>query len=625
MTILRFSKPSEFEWTPPDMLPDLSDAMEIAIDLETRDPDLEKSGPGWPTKNGEVIGFAIAVEGWTGYLPIAHEGGGNLDRGLVLRYMKEILALPADKIMFNAAYDVGWLTSMGFEIHGNIYDCMIATSLVDENRFNFSLMSVGRDFVGEIKSEEKLKKAAAEFGFHPKRDMWRMPALYVGEYAEQDASLTLKLWQVLKRKMVEEEVRGIFELETELFPILMEMTRRGIRFDKKQAGLSLQKMQERQDQIQLEFQSMTGGKVDIWAAASIAAAFERLQLPFGRTPKGAPSFTKGFLNLHPHPIAKMIVEARELNKASGTFVEKLMGFSGTTGRIHPHINQIKSEEGGTVTGRFSMNNPNLQQIPARHPDLGPLIRSMFLPEEGEQWASLDFSQQEPRIAVHYAHRRKIPSAIEAAKSYLEDPDTDFHATVAEMAGIERKQAKTIGLGLMYGMGKAKMAAELDLPLEEAGKLIDTFHEKVPFLKNLSLQVQNNAQARGRVHTLLGRRCRFPLFEPDMWVKDGVYSPLPEEEAKNKWGKDVPLRRAYTYKALNRLIQGSAADQTKMAIIECYRQTGKVPMLQVHDELCFSVKTREEAQELQRIMETCVKLDVPSKVDLEIGRSWGEAA
>jgi DNA polymerase I-like protein with 3'-5' exonuclease and polymerase domains len=623
MTLLRFTKPSDFEWAPPDVFPDLSNAEEIAIDLETRDPDMEKSGPGWPTLNGEIVGFALAVDGWKCYLPIAHEGGGNLDRKRVMDYIQEVLSLPADKIMFNAAYDMGWLIASGFHVEGKVYDAMIAAALVDENRYSYSLNMVGRDYVGELKSEEKLKKAAAEFGFNPKKDLWRLPALYVGEYAEQDAALTLKLWQVLKKELVVEEVRGIFDLETELFPILLNMTRCGIRFDTSRAHEALAAMQKRQAEIQEELVRISGAQIDIWAAASIAAAFNRLQLPFGRTAKGSPSFTKGFLNSHPHPMAKLIVEARELNKATGTFIEKLMGFSGATGRIHPHINQIRSDDGGTVTGRFSMNNPNLQQIPARNADIGPLIRSMFLPEEGEQWASLDFSQQEPRILVHYGVRQQYKTAHAAADLYRENPDNDFHQMVADMAGIDRKQAKTIGLGLMYGMGKAKMAAELDLPEAEASVLISTFHEKVPFLRSLSQTVMQRAQERGSIYTLMGRRCRFPLFEPAMWTKDGVYSPLPEEEARNKWGK-MDLRRAYTYKALNRLIQGSAADQTKVAIVECYKRLGKIPMLQVHDELCFSVKTREEAEELKEIMETCVTLEVPSKVDLEMGPSWGEA-
>jgi DNA polymerase I-like protein with 3'-5' exonuclease and polymerase domains len=622
---LNFQTLSGFEWQPPQTFPDLSSAKEIAIDLETYDPRMETKGPGWPTSDGYIVGFAIATEGFKGYYPVRHEGGGNLDDRRVRKYIHDILATPADKIFFNAAYDVGWLQAEGFKVQGRILDAMIAAALIDENRFSFSLNALGFDCLGEIKSEEGLKRAAAEFGLHPKRDLWRLPAMYVGEYAEQDAELTLKLYQWQKIEMVKQELSSIFDLETRLFPILLEMTRRGVRFDSKKAEKVLGSMQLRERDLETQIRLLVGQGVDIWAAASIAKAFDKLGLPYGKTEKGAPSFTKEFLAGHPHPIAKLIVEARELNKASGTFVQKLGDFASRSGRIHAHINQIRSDDGGTVSGRFSYNNPNLQQIPARNPEIGPLLRGLFLPEEGQQWASLDFSQQEPRLAVHYACvavDRGLPGAMEAARAYREDPNTDFHQTVADMAKISRKQAKTIGLGLMYGMGKGKMANELGLMPEEAAQLISQFHDNVPFLKSLVNAVQtriNNPNSHGSIRTLLGRRCRFPLWEP---VAFGIFKGLPREQAEAEYG--LPLRRSYTYKGLNRLIQGSAADQTKQAMVSVYEQTGRIPLVQVHDELAFSVDTRDEALEIKQIMETCVKLEVPSLVDLEIGPSWGEA-
>ena len=619
---LQFNKLEGFEWTPPDVFPDLSDAKEIAIDLETCDPNMESRGPGWPTRDGYIVGFAIAVEGWRGYFPVRHEGGGNLDDRRVRAYIHELLATPADKIFFNAAYDVGWLQAEGFKVQGKIIDTMIAAALLDENRYSYSLNAIGFDWLGEIKSEEGLKRAAAEFGINPKKDLWRLPALYVGEYAEQDASLTLRLWQYEKVQLVKEEVTNIFELETELFPILLQMTARGVRFDVKKAERLVVEMKHEEEILNSDIRLMVGQGVDIWAAASIAKAFDKIGLTYGKTLKGAPSFTKEFLSSHPHPLAQKIVAARELNKATGTFVEKLSGFSFRTNRIHAHINQIRSDDGGTVTGRFSYNNPNLQQIPARNPKLGPLIRGLFLPEEDEQWASLDFSQQEPRLAVHYACLLELPGAKEAADAYRNDAKTDFHQTVADMAAISRKQAKTIGLGLMYGMGKGKMAGELGLSDTEAGEIIAQFHDRVPFLKGLVASVQNKIDkpgSNGSIRTLLGRRCRFPLWEP---MSYGLHKALPREEAEREYG--LPLRRAYTYKGLNKLIQGSAADQTKKAMIECYKETGMLPLVQVHDELAFSVPTREAAERLKTIMETCVKLEVPSMVDLEIGPSWGEA-
>jgi DNA polymerase I-like protein with 3'-5' exonuclease and polymerase domains len=618
LTLVPFSP----NWAPPDVLPDLSSAEAIAIDLETCDPGMKTHGPGWPTKNGFIVGFALAVDGWKGYLPVKHERGGNLDDKRVRKYVQDVLNLPCDKIFFNAAYDIGWLKAEGFTINGNLYDAMVAAALVDEHRISYSLNNLAFDYLKEIKSEEGLRRAAAEFGLDPKAELWKLPAMYVGEYAEQDAALTLKFWYEMKKEMVKEEVTNVFELEMDLLPSLIDMTMRGIRIDTKKAERTLASMRKTETDLLKEIERICGVRVDIWAAASIAKAFTALGLPYGKTEKGAASFTKSFLSSHPHELPRLIVQAREFNKASGTFVEKLLDFAKADGRIHAHINQIRSDDGGTVTGRFSMNNPNLQQIPARNETIGPLIRGLFLPEEGEQWASLDFSQQEPRIAVHYASLRRLPGADDAAEAYRNDPNTDFHQMVADMAKIHRKQAKTIGLGLMYGMGKSKMAAELDLEENEASALIRQFHEEVPFMRSLIAAVQekiNRDGSSGAIRTLLGRRCRFPLWEP---VGYGLHKALPYERAEQEYG--LPLRRAYSYKGLNRLIQGSAADQTKKAIVECVRECNALPLVQVHDELCFSVKSREQAEELRRVMETCVELEVPSKVDLEMGPSWGEA-
>ncbi len=610
------------EWMAPEIFPDLSTAEAIAIDLETCDPGMKSHGPGWPTKNGYIVGFALAVDGWKGYFPIRHGGGGNLDEKRVRKFVQDVLDFPCDKIFFNAAYDVGWLKAEGFHINGKIIDAMLAAALIDENRFSYSLNALGFDYLQETKSEQGLRDAAKEFGVDPKGELYKLPAMYVGEYAEQDAALTLKLWNYFKIELVKQELTPIFDLETQLCPHLIDMTWAGVRFDVARAERVKSEFQRKEKEALAQIMSLSGVSVDIWAAASIAKAFDKLGIAYSKTEKGAPSFTKSFLNSHPHPIAKAIVDAREYNKATGTFVDGLLDYAKYDGRIHGHINQLRSDEGGTVSGRLSMANPNLQQIPARHPEIGPAIRSLFLPEEGEIWASLDFSQQEPRLAVHYAKLLELKGADKAAEAYITNPETDFHQTVADMAGIGRKQAKTIGLGLLYGMGKGKMAGELDLSTDEAGELIGKFHELVPFMKGLVTSVQqriDHPASNGSVRTLLGRRCRFNLWEP---MEFGLHKPLPREQAVLEYGPR--LKRAYTYKGLNRLIQGSAADQTKKSMLACI-EAGKLPLLQVHDELCLSAQTLEEAQKFAQTMAECVKLEVPSKVDCETGPSWGEAA
>ena len=610
------------EWVPPQSFPNLSEAKEIAIDLETCDPNMESMGPGWPRNDGYIVGYAVAVDGWAGYFPVAHGGGGNLDRRVVDRWVRDVLATPADKIMHNAAYDLGWLRASGFEVNGTIYDTMLAAPLLDENRFSYALNSLGFDYLKEIKSEQGLKEAAQDFGVHAKKELWRLPAMHVGEYAEQDAALTLKLWHHFKALMRTDEVESIFRLETEVLPVLVDITLKGIRFNRAECETKMEEMRTKEQDILKYIKNQAGVKVDIWAAASIAHAFDKLGIQYPRTAQGAPSFTKSFLDTHEHPMAKMIVEARELNKTHGTFLEPYLRHSAKDGRIHTHFNQMRNEDGGTVTGRLSAANPNLQQVPARHEVIGPLVRGLFLPEEGQLWAANDFSSQEPRLLVHYATLLDLPGAEKMANAYKENPDTDFHQMVADMAGIKRKAAKTIGLGLMYGMGKAKLANSLDLPLDEASELITTFHSKVPFLKGTVDAVMKRIEhpaSGGAIRTLLGRKCRFPLWEPMEW---GVNKALPREQAIIEYGSRI--KRAGTYKGLNRLIQGSAADQTKAGMV-ALAKAGFDIRLQVHDEIALSVRNRDEAREAADIMVKAVNLEVPSRVDVETGLSWGAAA
>ena len=433
---------------------------------------------------------------------------------------------------------------------------MIAASLIDENRLSYQLNTLSKYYIGIGKDENILNAAAKEYGIDAKKDLWRLPAMFVGQYAERDAEATLKLWKRLETELYQQELWDIFNLETRLFPCLVDMRFKGVRVDLEKADNIKNSLMHKEKKILHKIKTLTGVDVEIMAARSIAKAFDKLKLPYDRTEKSKePSFTKNFLQNHPHELPKAIAEARELNKAHSTFIDSITKHA-VDGRIHADINQIRSDAGGTVTGRFSMSNPNLQQIPARHPELGPLIRSIFIPEEKHTWGSFDYSQQEPRILVHYAKLQNLAGVDEIVDAYNAG-DADFHQVVADMAGIERKQAKTINLGLMYGMGKNKLMAELGLMKESAEKLIKQYHTKAPFVKQLMDNVSRKANDRGKIRTLLGRACHFDLWQP---VQFGVFKPLPLEQARKEY--DEPLKRAFTYKALNKLIQGSAADMTK---------------------------------------------------------------
>ena len=604
---------AQTEWLPPEEFPDLSKHKEIAIDLETKDPDLVKMGSGSITKRGDVTGIAVAVKGWSGYYPIAHEGGGNMDRNRVLKWFQSVLNTDSIKIFHNAMYDVCWIRSLGLKINGKIVDTMIAAAIVEENQMRYDLNNCSRRYIGQGKDEAALYQAAKDWGVDAKAEMYKLPAMYVGSYAEKDAELTYELWQELKKEILHQDIQSIFNLETELFPCLIDMRFNGVRVDVEAAHKLKTTLVGQEKQLLLEVEKETQIDVQIWAARSIAKVFEKLHLPFDRTEKtNSPSFTKNFLQNHPHPLVKRIARAREINKAHTTFIDTILKHS-YKGRIYAEINQLRGDNGGTVTGRFSYSNPNLQQIPARDKELGPAIRSLFIPEEGHTWGCFDYSQQEPRLVVHYAALQNLYGVDEVLNAYREG-DADFHTIVADMAEIPRSQAKTINLGLFYGMGKNKLQAELGVSKEKAEELFRQYHNKVPFVKQLMDAVMRRAQSSGKIRTLLGRLCRFHLWEPNQF---GIHKALPHDAALLEHGPGI--KRAYTYKALNRLIQGSAADMTKKAMIELHKE-GIVPHIQVHDELDISVK--DNANKIKEIMETAVSLEVPNKVDYESGPNWG---
>ena len=617
------------EWVPPHELPDITGAKSIAIDVETKDPNLKTKGPGWPTGDGEVVGYAVAVDGWKGYIPIRHGGGGNIDERIVNNWMKKVCESPAEKIMHNAQYDAGWLRRMGFTLNGRIIDTMVVASLLDENRFSYSLNALAFDYLAKTKSEKNLTEAARDFGVDPKAELWKLPSMHVGPYAEVDAELTLELWNYFKTLISKEDLWSIINLELDVLPVLIDMTWKGVRIDKDRVERTRDYLLKEEKEMLAKIKHITGMNVEVWAAQSLAKAFDSVGISYPKTEKGAPSFTRSFLSEHEHELPKMILRTRGLNKTHGTFINTIMKHTAVDGRIHSHINQIRSDDGGTVSGRISMNNPNLQQIPARDPELGPMIRSLFLPEEGEEWASIDFSQQEPRILVHYAHAygksqgHDMQGVQEFVDGYQNDPDMDFHTMVADMAKIPRKQAKTINLGMMYGMGVNKLSDQLDIPVEEAKKLVNQYHDRVPFVKMLMHGVMNKLNSRqssGSIRSILGRKCRFDLWEPDTFAMNKA---LPYKDALNEHGPTTRLRRAYTYKALNRLIQASAADMTKKAMVDIHK-LGITPLIQIHDEIAVSVSSKEQVESIVDAMENAVPLGVPNKVDVEIGPSWGES-
>jgi len=613
----------EGDWVPPSSFPDLTKYDRIAIDLETRDPNLTTLGPGWCRDDGYVIGYAVAAGDFVGYFPVRHESG-NLPERAVVNWLKKQLATPnIEKVMHNCMYDLGWLRWAGIEVQGKIIDTMIAAPLLNENRRFYNLNSLAGEYLGEWKNEKMLKSAAAMYGVDPKGGMWQLDSTFVGRYAEQDAAVTLRLWDRLSGDLIKDECTGIFDLESSLLPVLLDMKTKGVRVDIDKAEQTKKLLLQKETQLLTEIKDLTQVNVEPWAAASIAKAFDALGLTYDRTEStNAPSFTKQFLENHTHPLAQKIVRLREFNKANTTFVKTILDHA-HNGRIHCDFNPLRSDDGGTVTGRFSSSNPNLQQIPARDPEIKSMIRGLFIPEEGCKWGSFDYASQEPRWLAHYCSTLKGANRhpqIDGVVDMYHAGDADFHQMVADLAGISRKQAKTVNLGIMYGMGRGKLATTMDITDEEAKVLLANYHNRVPFVKGIADMTARRAEQVGHIRTWLGRKCRFDMWQPKSY---GYSKPLPLEEAAKEYGGKAAIKRAFTYKALNRLIQGSSADQTKKAMVDCYAE-GLLPMLTVHDELCFNIESKEQADRITEIMTTCVpNLNIPFEVDAAIVDNWGE--
>ena len=620
MTVDLFNKNEvKAEWLHPTELPSMKGRQVVAIDLETCDTDLKKMGPGWPRKVGDVIGIAISSGDFTAYYPIAHEGGGNMDKDIIVEYIREVCEDESiQKVFHNAQYDIGWLSVLNIEVKGYIHDTMIAAALLNENRYSYTLNSIVSEYLGEYKDEKVLKAKAEELGIDPKAEMYKLPAEFVGEYAEADALLTFRLHEKLMLEIKNDALETVYDTECRLIRVIFNMTKRGVRVDMQRAFELKRKLQVKEKNYLKRIKDITGSDVQVWAARSVAQAFDDVNLEYPRTALGAPSFTQTFLETHKHELPRMITKARVLNKLQGTFVDGIAKYIHND-RLHAHINQIRGDSGGTVTGRFSMYAPNLQQMPIRN-EFGSELRKIFIPEQGEYWLSADYSQQEPRILTHFAILNKNAGAEEVQQAFVKG--LDFHKQTAEMAGIDRRLAKTIGLGVMYGMGYKKMAVDLDISPMEAKEMLKEFRIKVPFMQGMLEDVMNRANKVGTIRTYLGRKCRFDLYEPS-WYDPGVFhKALPLKQAQAEYGGQI--KRAGTYKALNRLIQGTAADQTKKAMVDVYENLGIIPLIQVHDELNCSVKSDKEAENIKDIMENSMKLEVPSKVDFKIKDNWGDA-
>ena len=605
-----------------ERFPSLAGQGAIGIDCETFDPDLKTRGPG-PHRDGYIAGIALGTEaGYRSYFPIAHEAGPNLPKADVLSWLSRELQSDVPKIGANLIYDLAFLAADGVNVRGPLYDVQIAEPLLDETRLSYSLETLAQHYLGESKVQDQLETLIVErFGKkNPKANIWRAPSDIVAPYAVGDVDLPLRIFA---KQKVELKKKGrlwdLFLMESKLIPMLLAMRQRGVRADLNRAERLYKELTTKQDEASAAIKAMTGIHIAPWNARSLAKIFAHLGLEFPRTPKtDAPSFTKAWLEYHPHPVTDLIRKVRHLNKLCETFIKGFILEGHVNGRIYTNFNQLRSDAFGTVSGRLSSSQPNLQQIPVRSSE-GKMIRSIFIPEENQRWFQNDWSQVEYRLIVNDAASRKLPGAQAAADQYSNDEQADFHQIIADMTGLPRDAAKTVNFGIAYGEGVNKLCISLGLSREKGAVLLHEYHLRAPFIKQLSNGYMQLAARTGEIETLLGRIRRFNMWE----IRRG-------DEVIYFRTRRRGSRRAFTHAALNARIQGSAADIMKLAMVNIW-ESGicdvlGAPHLTVHDELDGSYHDdkagREALRELKHLMEHVVKLMVPLRVDAGTGANWG---
>lgn len=630
----------EPRWKPE--LPNLKGAELIGLDIETYDPHLKELGSG-VRRGAYIIGLSVSIKrdgqylSW--YIPVGHNEGPNIEFDKFRLWAKEELTNEKqDKILTNALYDLDFLTHEKIKIAGRIHDIQVAEPLLDENAGRYNLEYLSKKYLGFGKYEEELNDYVKNL-FGPKAEtkanLWKLPSTIVRKYAEVDASNPLKIFEQQIKLIEEEELTEIYNIETDLIPILLKMKVEGVRVDKDRAHILEEKYKKQIKENEKRLKEIAGYNINYRASESIGTFCDRNSISYPLTQKTKkPSITKDWMERQDHEIFELILSLRQDYKLSGSFFEGAVLKYQINGRVHCQFNQLRSEEYGTVSGRFSSSLPNLQQIPSPEKTLGPLARSLFLPEEDEQWVCCDYKQIEPRLTLHYA---KGPEAEKAREFLINHPNEDSYKPMLDATWeylikyfpekLVRKKLKIIQLGLTYGQGKTSLVKKLGVSPREGNEIMKYFHELVPYVKSLSNDVKKVAERRGYVKTILGRRRRFDTFEPRGNYGEERFPALPYEEAINEYGTNIV--RAYCYKALNSVIQGSSADMIKKAMVDIYKSglLDHVKMLlTIHDELDFSVpKTQQGTEckkEIKHIMETTIPLKVPTKIDMEVGDNWG---
>lgn len=619
------------EYRPPTVFPRISQAKRIRIDLETQGLD--------PLRGGYIVGVAIGADNFREYYPIAHKGGPNCEKESVIRWLQdELTNYEGELVGANSnLYDGFYLRKAKVTpARAKWRDVQWAEALLDEYADNYRLNTLAGKYLNRGKLTAGLED---KYGHLVMEHFSEVQPAHAAPYALQDIDL-LDVYDKQVPELEKEGLFDLFDLECRLTPMLHYMRDLGVDVDLRRAEQLEKRLRNQYAEACRELDRLAGVSVDPYSSKSLAKAFDTIGISYPLTAKGNPSFKNDWLKRLKHPFADTLNQAREFEKIRGTFVEGYILNGHINGTIHAELHPLRraDEDGvrGTVSGRFSSSNPNLQNIPVRT-ELGKLIRELFVPQILMRWHSDDYSQMEYRLLVHYAVKSKCDGATVAQQAYVENPDTDFHQMVSDLTGVDRKPAKNLNFGLCYGMGVRKLAASLGLanpdgsPKQEALDIMEKYHAKAPFIKAMYNKASDRAAKQGFVKTILNRRCRFPLYEPMHKNPQEFVEPLPYDEAVKAYGENV--KRAGTHKALNRILQGSNADVTKKAMVDIWEggllKDGNITVsLTVHDELDGSVDPGERGDkalgQLKELMTEAIPLNVPVLVSAGTGENWGEA-
>lgn len=644
-------------WRPPTSFPNLSSAVVIAVDTETRELDFDH-GPGWGRGKGHIVGFSLAAVDRFGnrgkwYFPVRHEFEPeyNLDPATCFAWLKTVLETPSiPKVGANLLYDVGWLTTENIFVQGELHDVQFAEALLHEDG-EVNLEWLGTKYLGEGKETDLLYKWLADaYGGNAsseqRENIWRSPARLAGPYAEQDADLPLRVLEKQWPLLVEQGIAEVYRMECDSIPLLTQMRLTGVNIDMGAAEQLYGELAVDINNLNEQLYQVTGIRANVNSGADLAKVFDKVGIPYPHTAVGNPSFTKVFLNSVEHPVAQLIRDIREHDKIRSTFIRSYILEANVNGRVHCQFHPLRGDRGGTKTGRFSSDKPNLQNIPVRTL-LGKRIRKLFIPDYGHiAWEKNDYSQIEYRMLAHYAVG---PGSEEMRAAYLANPRTDYHDLThlrlcpymgwnpddkAVMKQF-RRPIKNINFGLVYGMGKKKLVRSVmeyfkgTLTEQQGNALYKAYHEANPYVQATMDAAAGEVIANGYITTIQNRRARFNLWEPRHVDYDNRAKPLRFDLAIRAYGPDII--RAETHKGINYKLQGSAAEMIKKGMVRCHKEGVfdfiGVPKLQVHDELDMSVAddapaTKEAYRYMRHVLETAIPLRVPVLVDHGRGANWG---